>query len=429
MCMPKKVFLIANMAMIYSTGRTVKIPSKLLYLTHKTIVLFISLYIIGYGIFWSKGYQTTCPIESVVVTKVKGVLKTTFSNKELGVPNPELYRRVWDASDIAIPSQGEESGGFFILTNLVITANQTRGICPESRKVGGALCKSDKECTAGQSLALGNGFMTGKCVPTESSSKIKTCEVEAWCPVEEDKDNKPLNGQKALLEGTKDFTVLVKNSIEFPAFGSYYKRRNIMEGAKALYLQNCLYNPKTDPYCPTFRLGDIVTGAKESYTNVALTGAVFALRIKWLCDFDFGKPISTCRPTYSFTRLDNPQAEVSPGFNFLSTTYHEENRRTLTRSYGLKFLIDVEGEGRKFDSVKLILAIGASVGLFSLASTICDFILGILCTLKTRFDWEFLSGYTTEMKYNLNYVKAQFSIGDNKSSEIELDEVEVLKRK
>lgn len=51
-----------------------------------------------------------------------------------------------------------------------------------------------------------------------------------------------------------------------------------------------------------------------------------------------------------------------------STTYHEENRRTLTRSYGLKFVIDVEGEGRKFDPVKLILAIGASVGLFSLAS-------------------------------------------------------------
>jgi len=158
-----------------------------------------------------------CPIESVVVSKVKGVLKTTFSAKELGVPNPELYRRVWDASDIAIPSQGEESGGFFILTNLVITANQTRGTCAEVRymytfvyvsnaklynvqnvternvtwfqsiKVDRAVCKLDKDCTAGQALPLGNGFMTGKCVPTENSPKIKTCQVEAWCPVEDDK--------------------------------------------------------------------------------------------------------------------------------------------------------------------------------------------------------------------------------------------------
>ncbi|CAL8113455.1 unnamed protein product [Orchesella dallaii] len=317
-----------------------------------------------YGIFWSKGYQTTCPIESVVVTKVKGVLKTAYSNKELAVPNPELYIRVWDASDISIPSQGEESGGFFILTNLVITANQTRATCPESTKVDGATCKSDKDCTAGKSLSLGNGFMTGRCVPTESLPKIKTCQVEAWCPVDEDK--RPFNGERALLEGTKDFTVLVKNSIEFPAFGPYYKRRNIMDGATPEYLQNCLYNSQTDPYCPTFRLGDIVAGAKESYTNVAKTGAVFAIRIDWLCDFDFGKSISTCRPRYTFARLDNPQAYVAPGFNFLSTTYHEENRRTLTRSYGLKFVIDVDGQGRKFDPVKLILAIGASMGLFSL---------------------------------------------------------------
>lgn len=64
---------------------------------------------------------------------MKGVLKTTYTDKELDVPSPELYRRVWDASDIAVPSHGEESGGFFILTNLVITANQTRDKCAEVR--------------------------------------------------------------------------------------------------------------------------------------------------------------------------------------------------------------------------------------------------------------------------------------------------------
>lgn len=35
-------------SLIYTTGRVVKIPSKLLYVTHLTIVIFISLYIIGY---------------------------------------------------------------------------------------------------------------------------------------------------------------------------------------------------------------------------------------------------------------------------------------------------------------------------------------------------------------------------------------------
>jgi hypothetical protein len=46
--------------------------------------------------------------------------------------------------------------------------------------------------------------------------------------------------------------------------------------------------------------------------------------------------------------------------------YHEENRRTLTRNVGLKIVIDVEGEGRKFDPVKLILVVGAGMGLFAI---------------------------------------------------------------
>lgn len=130
-------------------------------------------------------------------------------------------------------------------------------------------------------------------------------------------------GRQALLEATKDFTVLVKNSIEFPQFGQYYKRRNIMDSATREYLQNCLYDPKTNPFCPTFRLGDIVSGAKANYGDVAKTGAVFALKIGWFCDFDIGKSISTCRPKYSFSRLDNPHAFVSPGFNFLYEDYRQ----------------------------------------------------------------------------------------------------------
>jgi hypothetical protein len=80
----------------------------------------------------NKGYQGTSGIESVVVSKVKGVVTTKqYSDAELDVSNPDFYRRIWDASDIVVLSQGDDSGGFIIVTNLVITANQTRGICPE----------------------------------------------------------------------------------------------------------------------------------------------------------------------------------------------------------------------------------------------------------------------------------------------------------
>jgi len=110
-------------------------------------------------------------------------LKTSFTDAELGVPNPEFYRRVWDSVDIAAPSVGEESGGFFILTNVLITANQTRGSCPEDETIEGAVCTSDKNCLKGRPLKLGHGIMTGKCV-LQTHSPYKTCEIEAWCPVE-----------------------------------------------------------------------------------------------------------------------------------------------------------------------------------------------------------------------------------------------------
>lgn len=161
--------------------------------------------------------------------------------------------------------------------------------------------------------------MTGVCVsnPNQNQKALttKTCEIFAWCPVES--GNKPLDkGTQALLESTKDFTVLVKNSIEFPAFGDAYKRRNIVDSATKEYLQSCIYNNNTDPYCPTFRIGDIVTGSGYKYEDVAKTGGVFALKIKWFCSFDFGASIQQCRPKYSFARMDNPNAYISPGFNF-----------------------------------------------------------------------------------------------------------------
>ena len=41
----------------------------------------------------------------------------------------ELYERVWDESDYVIPPS--ENNAFFVMTNVVLTPNQTRTTCPE----------------------------------------------------------------------------------------------------------------------------------------------------------------------------------------------------------------------------------------------------------------------------------------------------------
>ena len=49
-----------------------------------------------------------------------------------------------------------------------------------------------------------------------------------------------------------------------------------------------------------------------------------------------------------------------------SGKYHEEDRRTLFKMYGIKFLIDVDGEAGKFSLVPLFLNIGSGLALMGL---------------------------------------------------------------
>ena len=51
----------------------------------------------------------------------------------------------------------QESTEFFVMTNMVITPNQTRGVCPEDPKFVHNLCKSDKDCIPGEAVINGNG--------------------------------------------------------------------------------------------------------------------------------------------------------------------------------------------------------------------------------------------------------------------------------
>lgn len=49
--------------------------------------------------------------------------------------------------------------------------------------------------------------------------------------------------------------------------------------------------------------------------------------------------------------------------------------RELTKSYGLRFLIVVEGKAGRFSFLPLLLTLGSGLGLLSLASIIIDVII------------------------------------------------------
>jgi hypothetical protein len=193
---------------------------------------------------------------------------------------------------------------------------------------------------------------------------------------------------------------MIKNSIHFPECGEEFQRRNIVGNATSEYLASCIYDPKKNPYCPIFRIGDIVHWAGADYSQVAITGGVFTIQIAWNCQFDWGVSINDCLPKYTFKRSDEPNPIISPGWNFRSAMFYEENRRTLTKQYGLKFIVDITGQGKKFDFLRAVITVGASIGLFALAPLVCDFLFDMLCLLRNCFPLRrWYSNFTEEIRY------------------------------
>ena len=274
-----------------------------------------------------------------------------------------MYERIWDESDYVIPPA--ENSAFFIMTNFVLTPNQTRSQCSEDHtELPGVICEKDDHCVAGrvQNRLKGHGQETGRCVPSDRESGVNVCEVGSWCPIE--RDILPAGNDRPMIPGAENYTVFIKNSISFSRFGSrHYNRNNMPNGI-------CIYKP-LDPgthHCPIFRLGDMVLQAGGNFTKMAIKGGVMGIGITWNCDLDWDFE-QYCLPKYKFRILD------TYGWNFRHALYHEENRRTLIKAYGVKFLIVVDGRASKFDLKNTVIVLVTGLGLLGLSTMFCDFVL------------------------------------------------------
>ncbi|XP_013154756.1 P2X purinoceptor 7 isoform X1 [Falco peregrinus] len=299
-------------------------------------------------VFIHRLYQETDEINSSVRTSVKGVAYTN--------------NRIWDTAEYAIPVQGVNS--FFVMTNIITTENQIEHTCPEYPFVK-AICSSDKSCEKGSVDIHSHGIKTGRCVNYNATTK--TCEVRAWCPVESmESPPKP-----AVLRSSEDFTVLIKNNIHFPKFD--YSTLNFPPNVNT----SCTYNKITSPFCPVFRLGDILQEAKENFSEVAVKGGIIAIEINWDCNLD--RWFYNCRPKYGFYRLDD--RKTTPGLHFRYARYYKlpdgREQRTLFKVYGIRFDVLVFGTGRKFNAIELIKNLGSMISYIGLVAWAIEFVLWV----------------------------------------------------
>ncbi|XP_023120567.2 P2X purinoceptor 1 isoform X3 [Amphiprion ocellaris] len=336
----------------YETPRQVLVRNRRVGVVCRLIQLGVLAYIIGWVFIYEKGYQSTDTAVSSVFTKMKGVGYTNVSGSE----------RVWDVADYVFPPQGDSS--FVVMTNYIITEGQKMGKCPELK--GKHNCNSDSDCEGGSFKRQ----MTGVCV-----EGTKTCEVLAWCPVEDD-HNIP---DPPLLMSAENYTLFIKNSVTFPLFG--VTRSNLVEGIDADYISKCLHDPKKAPLCPIFRLGDIVKLSGFSFETIARVGGAIGIVVDWTCNLDVD--VKHCKPQYNFHGLyGNPaetdKARASVGYNFRYAKHYMEDRiqkRTLLKVFGIRFDIIVQSLARKFDIIPTLTAIGSGVGIFGVATVVCDLVL------------------------------------------------------
>uniref|UniRef100_A0A8D0CS52 P2X purinoceptor n=1 Tax=Sander lucioperca TaxID=283035 RepID=A0A8D0CS52_SANLU len=332
----------------YETPRQVLVRNRRVGVVCRLIQLGVLAYIIGWVFIYEKGYQSTDTAVSSVFTKMKGV----------GYTNIEGRERVWDVADYVFPPQGDSS--FVVMTNYIITEGQKMGKCPE-------LCV---QCRTLYSLFLFQGQMTGVCL-----NATKTCEVLAWCPVEDDvKIPDP-----PMLMSAVNYTLFIKNSVTFPLFG--VSRSNLVENIDNAYISKCLYDPTDAPLCPIFRLGDIVKLSGFKFETIARVGGAIGIVVDWTCNLDVD--VKHCIPKYTFHGLygnaaETDQARASVGYNFRYAKHYledKEQKRTLLKVFGIRFDIIVQSLARKFDIIPTLTAIGSGVGIFGVATVVCDLVL------------------------------------------------------
>uniref|UniRef100_A0A8C9WJL0 P2X purinoceptor n=1 Tax=Scleropages formosus TaxID=113540 RepID=A0A8C9WJL0_SCLFO len=353
----------------YKTEKYVIANNKKVGVLYRLVQLAIIGYIIGWVFFTKKGYQETEEsIESSVMTKLKGVSFTNTS--DMGI-------HLWGPEDYVIPPQGEKV--FFIITNFIETPNQMLGYCAESIKVPDGRCRQNTDCPEGETVLAGHGIKSGRCLKKHWNS-TGTCEIYGWCPVE--RGSQP---EVPLLGRAENFTVYIKNFIRFPRFE--FSKSNVLNTTDDQYLKKCLYDRTQHPYCPIFRLGDLVSWAGHSFQNMAVAGGSIGVIIEWNCDLDKG--YDSCHPHYSFTRLDMSSTanSVTSGYNFRNARYYKNSAgqtyRSLLKVYGIRFDILVHGKAGKFNIIPTLINIGSGLALMG-AVSIYDMLIYVWLKVLTR---------------------------------------------
>lgn len=360
----------------YSTTREFKAHSLYVAVIFRIIQLAIICYVIGWDLITNKSYQSFDPVSATVTTKVKGLGFVQSKNQTQLLDNGFVVNsgsqyKMFDTADYIIP--GNEYNSIFIKSNFVQT-KQTQTTCDEDPTKQNAKCKTDEDCKKDISSNSWNGIPTGRCINSTIELGTTVCEISAWCPVEID-----YRGDKNLIQNIENYTIFIKNDVHFKKYEK--RQRNIAPNMTNDYIGNCFNDPVKDPYCPIFRVGDIMKAAEpdaDERRQMLEKGGVIQIEIQWNCNLDVS--FEKCKPVYNYERFDLKFGlkSAASGFNFRYADKYDvgdATYRNLIKAYGLRFIIVVTGKAGKFDFIPLLITVGSGIGLLAIPVIIADFLL------------------------------------------------------
>jgi len=342
-------------ALYFDSVKMVTVRNFKLGLFHRTIQLAVIVYIAVFAIWYKQGYQEASEISGVIYTKMKGVASD----------NPQHQGITIDANDLIIPAS--ENGAIFLATRSLSTI-QSQGNCTDDSAHND--CVNGTQCKAGASTS--NGWV----IPGECNTKLHKCNISAWCPVENEEQ-----GDFTTYFGVENFTLFIRSEIVYDKW-----KIQVSNAAERKEGVN------------QFSVYEMLTKAGiegDDLTDVFYNGTIINIQLDWSCNLDEG--VESCKPVFTFARIDTARNASSHGFNFRRTLYFNNNitdstpvrnvytTRVLTKFYGIRFVLQVKGLGRKFDIFAVAITVGSGIAFLAVATLATDVILQYCHPNKDKF--------------------------------------------
>ncbi|CAF1364298.1 unnamed protein product [Rotaria sordida] len=339
------------------------------------------------------GYQKFQePVGSSVI-KIKGAGQVSSRNAGYRQDNKDQF--LWDATEYTLPPI--EDNAFFIVSRSLVTFKQTEDTCPTTLD-SKLFCNStdSRLCVKGASTNDGLGFLTGQCVKSSEDTTKTVCEINAWCPLENTKSTQ----YRINIDNLRNFTVFMKTAVIFS------DAKAVIRTVNDNFNPSCRFNTATEvgKKCPIFSIGYILDNLKTQAGSINKTelyeqGGLILIEQEWECNLDTQKGRDDCFPTYTFILLQGGDEQSPSGSNYRFANKYRENGkdyRTLTKVFGLRFIVVITGKGGKFDILATSTTIQGNLELLGIITIICSIILSMGNT--TSEQWKTMK---TDLKSNL----------------------------